>query len=348
MGREIKIGIFTAGIIFLLVWGYSFLKGKNFFENNKEYYIRYENVDQLEVASPVYIHGYNVGSVTKIKIDPEDFTKILVIIDVKGSIKIPKDTKAIIVSLGLVSGKGIVLDVTHDCTGEDCAQDGDYLQGEVRGMLGSMIPETDLDLYMNKLQTGLKSAVDSISGPGDGTAFVNDAKKIINNLASITQKLDKILDKSDKNLENSIANVESLTKSLKNSDKKIEQIIDNLDVISENLKNANIDSLVINGNETVASLSSSIKNLKGVLVKADSSLDKIDNLVADVNKGKGSLGKLMKDDQLYNELDLTVKHTNLLLQDIRLHPGRYINISLLKGKGKDYKKPEKDPGLENN
>ncbi len=347
MGREIKIGIFTAGVIFLLVWGYSFLKGKNFFENNQEFHIKYENVDQLEVASPVFIRGYKVGSVTKIKIDPDDYTKILVTIDIKGGIKIPKDTKAIIVSMGLVSGKAIILDVNHDCEGDDCAQSGDFLQGEMRGMLGSMIPENELDLYLNKFKSGFQGMIDSISDGNDTVDFVNDSKKIISNLASITQKLDKILDKTDSNIENSIANVEALTQSLKASDKKIEAIINNLDIIAVNLKNANIDSLIINGNNAVSGLSSSIVDLKSVLVKADSSLNNIDNMVVDIKNGKGSLGKLIKDDKIYDELDLTLKHTNLLLQDLRLHPGRYINISLLKGKSKKYEKVNSDPGLDN-
>jgi phospholipid/cholesterol/gamma-HCH transport system substrate-binding protein len=347
MGREIRIGIFAAAVIFLLVWGYSFLKGKNFFENNSEFHIKYENVDQLEVASPVFIHGYKVGSVTKIKIDPEDFTKILVTIDIKGGIKVPKNTKAIIVSMGLVSGKAIVLDVTHECEGEDCAEDGDFLQGELRGMLSSMVPESELDAYLNKFKSGFQGIMDSISDGNDSMNFVDDSKKIISNLASITKKLDKILDKTDSNIENSIANVEALTKSLKASDKKIESIIDNLDIIAQNLKNANIDSLIINGNTTVAGLSSSIDGLKSVLVKADSSLNSIDKMVADVKNGKGSLGKLLKDDKIYEELDLTIKHTNLFLQDLRLHPGRYINISLLKGKGKKYEKVKNDPGLDN-
>jgi len=347
MGREIKIGIFTAAVIFLLVWGYSFLKGKNFFENNSEFYVKYENVNQLEVASPVFIHGYKVGSVTKIKIDPEDYTKILVTVDIKGGIKIPKDTKAIIVSMGLVSGKAIVLDVTHDCEGEDCAQDGDFLQGEMRGMLGSMIPENELDLYLNKFKSGFQGMIDSISDGNDTVDFIADSKRIISNLSSITEKLDKILSKTDKNIENSVANVEALTQSLKASDKKIEAIINNLDIIAQNLKNANIDSLIINGNTAVSGLSSSIDGLKSVLTKADSSLNNIDKMIARIKEGKGSLGKLMKDDKLYDELDLTIKHTNLFLQDLRLHPGRYINISLLKGKGKKYEKVENDPGLNN-
>lgn len=282
---------------------------------------------------------------TKIKIDPDDYTKILVIIDVKGEIKIPKDSKAIIVNMGLVGGKGLILDVTHNCPEDQCAQTGDFLQGEVRGMLGSMIPESELDLYLNKFKTGFQGIVDSMAGPGDGNAIINDSKRIISNLSAITDKLDQILSKTDKNIEASIANVEALTSSLKASDKKIESIIDNLDQITESLKNAHIDSLIIKGDNTVAGINQSLSGLKSILTKADSSLSSIDKIIAQIKKGDGSLGKLIKDDKLYDDLNMTVKHTNLLLQDIRLHPGRYLNISVLKGKGKKYEKVENDPGL---
>lgn len=347
MLREVKIGILAIVVLFVLIWGYKFLKGQNIFDNIKKYHIKYDNVEQLEVASQVLVHGYKVGAVTKIGIDPDDYSKILVEIDVKGEIKIPKNTQATIISLGLVSGKAIILDINRECEGDDCAQSGDFLPGGVRGMLSSMVPEAELDSYLQKLKSGFKGVMDTLSGNSNGEDFVGDAKGIMKNLSSITEKLDMILSKTDKNIEGSIANVEALTKSLKASDSKIVSIIDNLNAITIGLKEANIDSLIIKGDDALAGLSGSINNLNKVFTKADSSLKSFDGIMANVEDGKGTLGKLLKDDKLYNELNLTIKHTNLLLQDLRLYPGRYFNISLLKGKGKNYKKVENDPGLEN-
>jgi len=346
MSREVKIGMLSVVVLFVLIWGYNFLKGQNLFDNNKIYHVKYENVEQLEVASPVLVNGYKVGKVTRIKIDPDDYSKVLVDIDIKGNINIPKDTKATIISLGLVGGKAIILEINSDCEGEGCAQSGAILKGGMRGMLSSMLPASDLDVYMDKLKSGFKGVVDSVSGGGDKNEFVNDAKNIMRNLATITEKLDKILSNTDKNIENSISNIEALTRSLKGSDSKINSILDNLDQIAISLKNANIDSLIIKGDDAVAGLSNSINGIKSILKKADSSLASFDGVMNNVKNGKGTLGKLLKDDKLYDDLNLTIKHTNLLLQDLRLYPGRYFNISLLKGKKKEYKKVENDPGLE--
>lgn len=346
MSREVKIGILSLVVLLTLIWGYNFLKGQNLFDNNKMYYVKYENVEQLEVASPVLVNGYNVGKVTKIKIDPDDYSKVIVGIDIKGEINVPVGTKATIISLGLVGGKAIILEIDRDCKGEDCAHSGAYLKGGMRGMLSSMLPPSDIDAYMERLQSGIKGIKDSLGGEGSEKEIVGDAKSIIKNLSGITDKLDRLLSKTDKNIEASISNVQALTKSLKNSDVKIEGILNDLSQISTSLKNANIDSLIIKGDDAVAGLTTSVKGLSGILKKADKSLKSFDGILDNVEKGNGSLGKLLKDEKLYDDLNLTIKHTNLLLQDIRLYPGRYFNISLLKGRSGKYKKVENDPGLQ--
>jgi phospholipid/cholesterol/gamma-HCH transport system substrate-binding protein len=344
MSKEVRIGILALVVFVVLIWGYNFLKGQNLFDNNRKFYVKYENVEQLEVASQVLVHGYKVGAVTKIQMDPNDYSKVLVEIDVKGEIKVPKNTQATIISLGLVGGKAIVLDIDRECQGDDCAQSGDSLPGGMRGMLSAMVPVGELDTYMEKIKSGFKGAVDSLSS-GDND-MGNDIKQIISNFNTITEKFDLLLSNTNENIEGSMANIEALTRSLKASDGKINSIIDNLNEVSISLKNANIDSLIIKGDDAVAGLTKSISSLESILKKADASLKSFDGIMSDVEKGKGTLGKLIKDDKLYNDLDLTIKHTNLLLQDLRLYPGRYLNISLLKGKGKKYKKVESDPGLE--
>ena len=342
MSKEVKIGILSLVVLIVLVWGFQFLKGKNLFANIQQFHIKYDNVEQLEVASQVLVNGYKVGAVTKMRMDPDDYSKILVDIDVKGSIRVPKNTQATIISLGLVGGKAIVLDIDRDCKGSDCAQSGDYLPGGMRGMLSSMVPETELDRYIKKIKSGFKGTLDSEGG----NDIVEQSKVIVKNLAAITDKLDKMLSKTDKNIEASVANVAALTKSLKASDVKIASILDNLDKLTLSLKNANVDSLIIKGDDAVAEITKSLKGIKSILNKADTSIKSFDGLMNKVNKGNGTLGKLLKDEKLYDDLNLTVKHTNLLLQDMRLYPGRYFNLSLFKKGSKEYKKVEKDPGLE--
>ncbi len=344
MSKEIKIGILSFVTIVVFIWGYQFLKGNNLFSDVKEYHIVFNNVEQLEVASPVLVNGYKVGAVTKIKISPSHFSEVLVNINVKGDLKVPKETRAVIINLGLVGGKAIQLEIDRDCDGNDCAQSGSYLKGESKSMLSSMVPKSELDIYLNKIKTTFLG--DSIEGKTKTGDFVTDMAEIVKNLSSATAKLNSILSKTDKNIEMSVANIKYVSKNLRDKSAKINKIIDNLSEISEEIKKVDINSISKRTDKSLDDLSKSIKNINEVLKKTDGSIEDISKIVKNVEKGNGSLGKLIKDEELYDKLDLTVKHTNLLLQDLRLHPERYFNISLFKGKSKKYKTEEKDPGLE--
>ncbi len=345
MSKEVKIGILSLVTVIVFIWGYQFLKGKNLFSDVNEYHIVFSNVKQLEVASPVLVNGYKVGSVTNIKISPNNFSEVLVDINVKGDVKVPKGTHAVITNLGLVGGKAIELEIGRDCDGDDCAKSGSYLKGELKSMLGSMVPKSELDVYLNKIKTVFLG--DSIDGQTKTGDFVTDLAEIVKNLSSATAKLNSILSKTDKNIERSVANVQYISKNLKDKSGKINEIIDNLSEISNGLKGIDINSISQKADKSIDGLSKSIQSLNDVLKKTDSSVEDINKIVKNVEKGKGSLGKLLKDEKLYDKLDLTVKHANLLLQDLRLHPERYFRISLFKGKSEKYKTEENDPGLEN-
>ncbi|MGE5354969.1 MAG: MlaD family protein [Deltaproteobacteria bacterium] len=346
MRREVKIGILTLVVFLMFLWGYQFLKGKNVFEKNNTFYIRYENVDQLEVASPVLVNGFKVGSVIKIKIDPEDYTKLIVTIDVSDKIKVPKNSKAIISSSSLVGGKIIMIEINGFCEGNDCAQSGDFLQGEIRSILSSMLPDNELDTYFKKLGSGLTGVVDSLTTEGANTRLVQDTKSIISNLASITANLDALIKKNEQNLSYSFDNIQDITNTLKSNEAKINSIISNINSLTADLKNSDVDSLLIAGQNTVKTLDQNLTNLKTVMDNTDKAVIKLEGLLNGLDNGNGTLGKLLKDEKLYDELNLTVKHTNLLLQDLRLYPGRYFNLSLFKLKKQPYQKVDNDPAFE--
>ena len=298
------------------------------------------------MASPVLVNGYKVGSVVKINIDPEDFTKVLVTIDVKSQIKVPKNSKAIITNMGLVSGKGIIIEIRGKCDGSDCAQPGDWLEGSILSMLGSMLPQNEMDIYFKKIKNGILSIMDTLQTEGTNNVSIQNSKDILQNLASITRRLDNILLQNQRNLEMSVNNIEGFSKSLKENDKELIKIISNVSSITNTLNQGKLDSLLFETKTAVKNLSANLNNLQSVIKKTDNTFSNIDRIVNNIDKGEGSLGKLMKDKELYEELDLTLKHTNLLLQDMRLYPGRYFNISLLKSKTKEYQKVENDPGLD--
>ena len=346
MRREVKIGILALVVFLIFIWGYQFLKGKNVFERNNTFYIRYENVDQLEVASPVLVNGFKVGSVIKIKIDPEDYTRLIVTIDVNEKIKVPKGSRAIITSSGLVGGKVIMIDIKGFCEDDDCAQNGDFLKGEILSILGSMLPQNEIDIYFKKLSSGLIGVVDSLKNDEGGEKIINDTKTIISNLSSITTNLDALLKSNEKNLNATFDNIQKLTLALKSNDAKINSIIANINSITGTLKNSGIDTLVGDGRNTITNLNQNLVKLESVLNETDNAVKKIDGLLSGIEGGKGTLGKLIKDDKMYDELNMTLRHTNLLLQDLRLYPGRYFNLSLFKLKKPPYQKVENDPALE--
>lgn len=345
--REIKIGLLSVLVIVILIWGYKFLKGKNVLSHSNTYKIAYNHIDQLTASAPVMVKGFKVGSVTKIYLNPDDVDEVVVQIEVDGVIKLPQNTKAVLYSVGLVGGKGIILEYDQICE-EDCIKSGQFIEGSVRGLLSSMVPVTDIDLYLNKLQSGLGGMLDSFGLAGDdidqsGTG--QQFKNIVENLASITAKLDQVISKSDAGIEKSIQDIQSFTGSLKKNEEHLNNVMKNLDLISGQLAASGLDQTIVKVDSTIDDLAVSVNGLKSVVKSADHSFKNIDAIIEQIENGQGTLGKLIAKDSLYNDLGLTIEHLNLLLQDIRLNPKRYVNVSVIGRKDKPYKALEEDPAF---
>jgi len=135
MKKEIKLGILTILTIAVSVWGFKYLLGKNVFSDVKTVNVKFDEVADLEVASPVKINGFKVGSVLDFDIDRDNVEKIVVTFDVEGDIPIPKNTMAVLKSVGVMGGRYIELEFDRLCDGSDCLEDGDFVQGQTNGML---------------------------------------------------------------------------------------------------------------------------------------------------------------------------------------------------------------------
>jgi phospholipid/cholesterol/gamma-HCH transport system substrate-binding protein len=345
--REIKVGILALVVILVLIWGYEFLKGKNVLGHSNTYKVAYTHIDQLAVSSPVFVKGFKVGMVTDIYLNPENIDEVIVEMEVDGEIKLPRDAKAILYSVGIVGGKAVILQYDHICQ-EDCLESGGFLEGEVRGLLSSMLPQNEMDMYLGKLQSGIGGVIDSLGFDGGAAGSDNTGaqlKEIVASFASITSNLDQLIARSDANINKSIADIQSFTSSLKENEQHLNQIMANLNVISTQVANAGLDQTIQKVDTTFDDLAVSIRDLKSIVESVDQSFQNIDKIVAQVEKGEGTLGKLVGQDSLYNDLSLTVQHLNLLLQDLRLNPKRYVNISVIGRKDKDYEKPEEDPAF---
>ena len=311
--REVKTAILVIGSILLFFWGYSFLKGKNLFDTTRKFYVVYDNVEGLAPSAAVTINGLTVGKVNTITIQ-EKTGKLLVEIQMDNEVPVAKSSTASIYEPGFIGGKQIAINPNFEDT--NYAKSGDYLQP--------------------KVILGLTASLEK-------------------NLAPIQEKLDKVLANADALLVNLNDVLDANTKSnLKKTIAELNTTMTNFSSVSGNL-----DKVVADNKEKLGSVVSNLDKTTGNFAKISEDLEKaklgatvenlektlvsVNKMMADMESGKGTMGKLMKDETMYNNLTKASKEIELLLQDLRLHPTRYVNVSLFGKKEKPYKAPTEQP-----
>ncbi len=346
MSKEIKIGLLTFLVLVTMIWGYTFLKGRNLLTASNELFTTYADVADLNVSSPVLVNGYKIGTVTKIKLNSKDVKKMDVYYLIDSEYKIPKDAVASMKSLGFVDGKGIFLEFEKECSGVDCALDGDEIKGNTIGLLGSMLGEGEISEYSTELTQSVKAIIADIGKeghPGSINETVRQLEIISRNVAAITATTNTLLTNSSTNLNKTIDNMASVTGSLAKSNQKIEQLLANIEKITSDVAKGDLGKTMNNTNETLTASKTAIASLQTTLTATNNTMKELDLVLSKINKGDGSLGKLMNDQQLYSNLTASTNNLNLLLQDLRLNPKRYAHFSVF-GKGqKEYTLPEQDP-----
>ncbi len=301
--REIKTAILVLSAITLFIWGYSFLKGKDVFSNYKTFYAIYENVEGLDPSSPVTINGLVVGKVTRIEID-RNTGKLKVNMQIKTDFPIAKSSIASIYEPGFISGKQIAIIPNFKDTA--VAENGQELKAE-----------TQLSLTEN---AGKKLKPIQIK-----------IERIMENADVLLQSINNVLnDKGQQDLKVTLFELSKTVEEFHKTSIKINDILDK--------NNANINKSVAN----FAVLSDSLKRIDlGKTVRnLNESLAKINVMMTNLEAGKGSAGKLLKDEALYDNIKNTSKELELLLEDVRLNPTRYVNVSLFGKKNKPYVAPK--------
>ncbi len=310
--REIKTAVLVIASILLFIWGYSFLKGRDLFVDYKTFYVQYDNVEGLVNSAPVTINGLVVGKVSAINF-LNDTGKINVELQIKSDFPFSKSSVVKIYEPGLIGGKQVM--IVPNFEDKTIAQSGDTLLGGVKPGL--------TDLVAEKL-TPLQEKVEKM---------VVSADELLKNVNSVLDA------KTKENLKSSIANLDATLAEFKTASGNVNQMLaENKSKISSTMTNfdkASANFTKISDSLAQANIGQTVRNLEKTLAS-------VDKIMADVQSGKGTLGKLAKDEALYNNFAKTSKELELLLQDLRLNPTRYVNVSLFGKKNKPYKAPVND------
>ncbi len=320
--REIKIGAVVVITIAITVWGYNFLKGYNVFSTQRTFYAVYPKVEGLTVSSPVLVNGFKIGFVQTMNFHPDNsgnvVAKFLVTND---ELKIPVQSTARIISSDLLGSKAIEI-VMNDTT--VFAENGDTLLPDIKATL------TD---ELNKTVEPLKARAFSILAQLDSA--MSDIRHIVNK-----ENRDN-LSKSVASLKSSLANLESATgglDTLVSEEKgKLAKIFTNLESITGNIKNNNdkIQNILTNFSALSDTLAKS--NFKSAIESADKALTEAADVFSKINSGEGSIGMLINNDSLYNNLNNASENLDKLFLDIKENPGRYVTISVFGRKEKEVK-----------
>ncbi|MFY7739285.1 MAG: MlaD family protein [Flavobacterium sp.] len=311
LSREIKTAILVIASILLFIWGYSFLKGRDLFTNYKNLYVEYDNVEGLTVSSPVTINGLVVGKVNSVVINNET-GKIKVEMQINSDFPIKKTSVAEIYAPSPIGGKQIAILPTKE--GQD-AVDGDFL------ISSSKLGLTD------ELAKQIEPLKDKIT-------------KLLDNANVMLENVNQVLDaKSKENLRNSLANLNETLAQFKDASKEVNEMLaqnkSKISVTLTNVEKASANFSKVSDSLAKANIGQTVKNLEKTLAN-------VDKMMGDMQAGKGTMGKLMKDDAMYNNFTKTSKELELLLQDLRLNPTRYVNVSLFGKKNKPYVAPIND------
>lgn len=305
ISNEVKVGIIALVTIVVFIWLYNFLKGKNLLNKDATYYAVYDKVGGLGESSPIEVNGFRVGVVQSIKfLDPVS-GRLLVEFSVDRDFKLPKNTVAEIVPVSVLGGMKVQFVYGE---GPGFYEVMDTLPGRVAESLTDML-ETELIPVKNKIShlvTEIDSVISSINEIMDDN-FKKDLGNTMSNISTTSDNIDEILGSKKQELKTTLDNLTSFSNMLSQNTGKLNKTFGSLQNITDTLASADIYGAVNN-------LRSSLENTTKML----------DNL----NNGKGSAGQLLTNDSLYNNLNQSLQSLNLLLEDLKANPKRYVHFSV--------------------
>lgn len=312
--KEVRIGLLVAISFLIFFAGFYFLKGANIFSGENDYYVYYDNIQGLQPSAAVQVKGLSVGRVATIKLDQNG--KVKVKISVSKKIKVYEGSIAKLTSADLLGTKVINLDMNK--VGAKLLDDEAVIPGLVEGgLLDNLSYEIspliqDIRHVVATLDTVVAGVNDMLT-PETRDRLSNSIASLdvtMKNFATVSGKLSAESD----HLAGIVRNTNSITANLASNNQHISNIISNTDRLSSQLSSGQIE-------QALKDLREASTQFQGVINK--------------INNNQGSLGMLVNDKQLYNNLTETMKTLNVLMADINAHPSRYINVTIFGRKNKD-------------
>jgi len=306
LSNETKVGAITSIAIAVLFIGYSFLRGNDVFSSDNMFYTDYDNVDGLTTSKPVLVNGYQIGHVSKMYL--LDNGKIRTEFKIKSEYEIPSNTIAKIVNESILGSKVIVFNLGNSKT---YANSGDPLQSDVQANLMEKVEP--LQKKVENLVVKLDSVLSAVNTALDDE-FQRDFKTSLrsisislNNMEKITNDVENLMGSERIRLAKIMQNLESITDNFRNNNSKLNSILSNLDNLSDDLAKSEIKETIDNANQAM-------KDVQSITDK--------------INKGEGSIGMLVNDDSLYNNLNNASQNLDQLIYDLKTNPGKYLKISI--------------------
>ncbi|NNC83398.1 MAG: MCE family protein [Flavobacteriales bacterium] len=322
LSKEFKIGAIMIAAVAALFIGVQYLKGNDLFNRSRVFYGIYNNVSGLAEGSPVTINGLQVGQVKSIRfIDSQSGHLLVSFVVTNKDIQFSRDSKAHLQSPELMGGTNVAILFGNSI---EMAQSGDTLetsaeQGLVDAVNAQIAPlrakTESMVASIDSVMTVMEVLLREDARPNLEKSFVS-IRKTLESLESTSNRLNNIMASESERLSAIFANVESITKNLEENNDELTTILGNFAQISDTLAKADIAR---------------------VIAQTGTALESTSSILAKIDSGEGSLGMLINNDSLYRNLEMASNNLDALLEDIRVHPKRYVSFSLIERKEKQLK-----------
>jgi len=310
ISNETKVGILSVAALAMLIVGFNYLKGKDVFNRTRKIYAVFSKLGSLAKSNAVKINGYTIGTVYAFEPTNKNVDSIIVTISITQDVNIPANSIAY-VSADLLASSSITIEKGN---ATEFLKDGDYLSTrEDPGIFGDLPSQAGSTLSNVRVSLdSLKVVFSNINKLFDENTKGN-LKQAIANVTAATNSLSKLVDPQNSDLARAIHNAGSVMENLKKNNDSITATISNAKQFSQKLARVDLQT-------TLDTLTSAISQLKLTIHK--------------ISTNDGTLGALINDKKLYNKLNDAVLSAEILMDDLRNHPKRYVNVSVFGKKDK--------------